>query len=153
MHFETWQTHVAFFPSRENYLPSCLSQCLCWASKTRWEDKILHLPVKRLDVSFWPQGPKSSDLKNTLLKGNKFFSQHRISRKSAFTWCLHDIFIHIKFIIFQAHLKSCQQTPKSRNLWHDPLKSPWTFQVWVTFQLPQVPHIHGWKKKSDSTDF
>ena len=101
--------------------------------------KKMHLPVKRLDVSFWPQGPKSSDLKNTLLKGNMFFSQHRISRKTAFTWCLQDIFIHVKFIIFQAHLKSCQQTAKSRNLWHDPLKSPWTFQVWVTFQLPQVP--------------
>ena len=29
-------------------------------------------------ASFWPQGPKSSDLKNTLLKENKFFWQHRL---------------------------------------------------------------------------
>ena len=119
--------------------PACPSVCVGHQRLVEKTKKNMPLPVKRLDVSFWPQGPKSSDLTNTLLKGNMFFSQHRISRKSAFTWCLQDIFIHVKFIIFQAHLKSCQQTPNSRNLWHDPLKSPWTFQVWVTFQLPQVP--------------
>ena len=29
---------------------------------------------------------------------------------------------------------------------YDPIKSPLTRQAWVTIQLPQVPHTHGWKK-------